>query len=158
MSTAVRAFCPWTTGLAIKRILLVVHRCTRRSWESVAICLGWVVSALCLPVFFDSTCILLCSRPVFLNRWKCWILASVPSRCRCQGNSLCTGNSLQKVLPFNKGGSTAQGPTWGPAEDPPLNDSHETPRRRESLPISHSHVDLPEWLISPHRCPLPGRC
>lgn len=31
-----------------------------------------------------------CSHPVFLNRYECWVLASIPSIYRSQGDSMCT--------------------------------------------------------------------
>lgn len=60
-STQVRIFCPWTVGSVIKGISLIVHGCTKRSWEFTQMCLGQTVSALCLPLSFDNTYISLTS-------------------------------------------------------------------------------------------------
>ena len=117
--------------------------------RSLLSCLGQAVPASCLPVSFGGACLSgMLSHPVFLNRCKCWVLASVPSKCRCQGDSMCTGNLLQEVLPLPKSSSTAQGPTWGPAQNPPQSGPPET-WRWGSLPTGPSSCGFARMIEKP---------
>lgn len=87
-STDVTAFCPWTAGSVIKGIIWVVQ-----DSPGVYGSLLWHVwnrlFLLCacqcpLTVLIFQFCLLI--HPVFLNRCKCRILASVSSKGSSQGN------------------------------------------------------------------------